>query len=411
MKKISVFTPSHDPRFLGDCYQSLLNQTYQDWEWVVLLNGSAEWQPPSDDRVKTYATDDVLGVGAAKRRAVMLSSGDILVEFDHDDILLPEALEKVAGVFESDPEAVFVYSDFQQINEDGSPNKDRFSTAMGWEYDEDKCITFPQYPSAVSYIWFGPNHVRSFTRAGYDAVGGYDENLEVLDDQDLFCRLYQYGKFVGIPECLYQQRVHPGNTQVRQDLNLRIQIETVEMYDRFIQPNALAWAEREGLAAIDLGGAHNSPEGYISFDMHDGADITCDLTEGIPLPSDSVGVVRASDFLEHIGDKIEIMNEIWRVLAHGGMLLSLTPSSDGRGAYQDPTHVSFYNENSFWYYTDENFAKYVPEIKCRFQVSRLTTFFPTEWHKEHDISYVCANLVAIKEGGPRLPGMLNWSKD
>ena len=34
------------------------------------------------------------------------------------------------------------------------------------------------------------------------------------------------------------------------------------------------------------------------------------------------------------------------------MLLSLTPSTDGRGAYQDPTHVAFYNENSFWYYTN-----------------------------------------------------------
>ena len=31
---------------------------------------------------------------------------------------------------------------------------------------------------------------------------------------------------------------------------------------------------------------------------------------------------------------------------------ALTPSTDGRGAFQDPTHVSFYNENSFWYFTD-----------------------------------------------------------
>ena len=123
------------------------------------------------------------------------------------------------------------------------------------------------------------------------------------------------------------------------------------------------------------------------------------------MPDNSVGVIRASDFLEHIPDKVTLMNECYRVLAHGGMLLSATPSSDGRGAYQDPTHVAFWNENSFWYYTDARYAKYVPEITCRFQVSRLETMFPSAWHEQHQISYVIANLVSVKDG-PRLPGEL-----
>ena len=118
-----------------------------------------------------------------------------------------------------------------------------------------------------------------------------------------------------------------------------------------------------------------------------------------------MGVIRAHDFLEHVPDKVRLMNEIYRVLAHGGLMLSMTPSTEGRGAYQDPTHVAFWNENSFWYYTDAHFAKYVPEITCRFQVSRLDTIFPTLWHNQHQIPYVYANLVAIKEG-PRLPGEL-----
>jgi hypothetical protein len=47
----------------------------------------------------------------------------------------------------------------------------------------------------------------------------------------------------------------------------------------------------------------------------------------------------------------------------------------------------------------------VPQIACRFQSSRLVTYFPSEWHEQHHISYVCANLVAIKEG-PRQGGFL-----
>ena len=67
-------------------------------------------------------------------------------------------------------------------------------------------------------------------------------------------------------------------------------------------------------------------------------------------------MIRAVDFLEHVPDKVALFNELYRLLAHGGMLLSLTPSTDGRGAFQDPTHVAYYNENSFWYFTDANYA-------------------------------------------------------
>jgi hypothetical protein len=87
------------------------------------------------------------------------------------------------------------------------------------------------------------------------------------------------------------------------------------------------------------------------------------------------------------------------------MLLTLTPSTDGRGAFQDPTHVAFYNENSFWYFTDQDYARFAPQLKCRFQVSRLATYYPSEWHEQCKISYVCANLIAIKEG-PRQGGFL-----
>ncbi|MGA2519716.1 MAG: hypothetical protein ABSG81_02730 [Acidimicrobiales bacterium] len=85
------------------------------------------------------------------------------------------------------------------------------------------------------------------------------------------------------------------------------------------------------------------------------------------------------------------------------MLLSLTPSTDGRGAFQDPTHTALFNENSFWYYSRREFARFAPALRCRFMASRLVTGFPTPWHQEHGIAYVCANLVAIKDG-PRQGG-------
>lgn len=166
-----------------------------------------------------------------------------------------------------------------------------------------------------------------------------------------------------------------------------------------IEPVALRFAAQKNLLAIDLGSAHNKPDGYIGIDMRkeDGVDVVCDVSDGLPFEDSSVGVIRAVDFIEHISDGVALFNEFYRVLAPGAFLLTHTPSSDGRGAFQDPTHVSFYNENSFWYYTDRNYQRFVPEIQANFLVVNLFTHFPTEWHRDHNIPYVVADLMANKE--------------
>lgn len=266
----------------------------------------------------------------------------------------------------------------------------------------------PPTPHNVSYIWFAPNHVRAFTRQAYERSGGYEASRVVLDDQDLMCRLYRVGAFHHIPEVLYLQRMHGVNTQRDAETNAYIQTETVRLYDTYIEGNALAWARRNRLHALDLGAAHNRPAGYLGVDQYPGpdVDIVATLPERLDLPDDSVGVIRAVDFLEHVVDKVALINELHRVLAPGGLLLSMTPSTDGRGAFQDPTHVAFYNENSFWYYTSDAYRRFVPGITARFQSSRLVTHFPSEWHQSHLISYVTANLIAIKDGSPRNGGPL-----
>jgi glycosyltransferase involved in cell wall biosynthesis len=415
--KFSVFTPSHRPRFLDECLTALQAQTRSDWEWIVLLNNGARWRPEHpDDRVRVEIADDVQGVGAAKRRACELARGEILVELDHDDLLAKDCLAELAKAFDENPDAVFVYSNTAQITEDGKRDDSRFNEAHGWQYEEVdvdgqrllQAVSMAPTPHNVSYIWYAPNHVRAFRKSAYEQVGGYDATRTVLDDQDLMCRLFQAGDFHRIPRCLYLQRLHANNTQRDTEINAHIQRETVALYDKYVEANALAWTKRRGLLALDLGAAHRKPPGYLGVDQYpkDGVDIVARLPEPLDLPDDSVGLLRAVDFLEHVPAKIPLINELYRLLAPGGMLLTLTPSSDGRGAYQDPTHVAYYNENSFWYYTDNQYRAFVPEIQARFQSSRLVTYYPTDWHSRNQISYVVANLIAVKDGAERCGGLL-----
>lgn len=409
MPRASVVTPSHAPGYLDAAHASLRAQSMPDWEWIVLLNGSARWAPAvPDERVRVIEHGEVSGVGQAKRVATAHAGADILVELDHDDLLAPHALARVLEAFGADPEASLVYSHAAEVDADGRPHATRYDDDMGWTYRDAVVdgqafthpVSFPPTPHNVSYIWFAPNHLRAFRRSVYEAVGGHDERLEILDDHDLMCRLYQAGPFALIDECLYLQRIHDGNTHRRPDVNAEIQVRTVELYDRHFEQNALAWAKRAGLLCLDLGAAHAKPAGYLGVDMRrgPGVDIVATLPAEVPLPASSVGVIRAVDFFEHVADKVAAINELYRLLAPGGVIVSQTPSTDGRGAFQDPTHVAFYNENSFWYYTDDSYRRYVPEVQAQFQTSRLHTHFPSEWHRKASISYVGANLLALKPG-------------
>lgn len=107
---------------------------------------------------------------------------------------------------------------------------------------------------------------------------------------------------------------------------------------------------------LDLGCGPRKTEGFIGVDSDGnwpGVDVTADLTKRFPYPDDSVDEIRAHDIIEHLPDRIHTMNELWRICKNGASIDIRVPSTDGRGAFQDPTHISFWNINSFKYYCTE----------------------------------------------------------
>lgn len=109
------------------------------------------------------------------------------------------------------------------------------------------------------------------------------------------------------------------------------------------------------LLKIDLGCGPSKARGFVGVDIAPGpgVDIIADLSQVFPFEDSSVDELRAHDVIEHLADRIHTMNEIWRVCKPGAKVDIRVPSSDGRGAFQDPTHISFWNINSFQYYCIE----------------------------------------------------------
>jgi len=408
--KFSIITPAHKKTpYLKELYDSIVAQTYENWEWVLWLNNALheedlEEEIRNDDRVVIYRTEDPsTSVGYHKHHAFHKGEGDVLVEVDSDDLLMPECLEELNVVYQND-DIGFVYTDVipYHMTDEFVP----YNSEHGWTYhmlnwrDKDRYIMHSWEPTshALSYIWYAPDHVRSWRTSIYRDIGGHNVDLDICDDHELMIRTYLVTEMFRVDKPLYVYRITGDNTWLER--NQSIQRETMRLGHQWSQTLAERDAEKKGLLKVDLGGGLYPRPGYTTIDMQD-ADITCDLNDGIPLDDNSVGVINASHVIEHLRDPIKTMREIHRVLAHGGWAFIEVPSTDGRGAWQDPTHVSFWNEHSFWYYTNKNKAEFIRNTDIRFQTYRLDTY-----EMAPHIPVVAANLVAIKDDSHRFPGVL-----
>lgn len=106
----------------------------------------------------------------------------------------------------------------------------------------------------------------------------------------------------------------------------------------------------EATMKLNLGcGAVKLP-GYVGVDVRPVGDVVADLCGNWPFGDESVDRICASHLVEHLPEPLHTMSEAFRVLKSGGQFEIDVPSTNGMGAFQDPTHKSFWNLNSFIYY-------------------------------------------------------------
>lgn len=373
---VSIFTPAHNNSYLAEAYESLKAQTDPDWQWTIVFNNGGVPTDFGDSRVKSQVLYQAPGkVGTLKAYACSLCTGDILLELDCDDMLAPTAIAEVKKAF-ADPDVSFAYSNAMHAMADLSKFP-RFDEAFGWKYREvefqgkklDEFISFPPTPESVSRIWYAPDHFRAFRRSVYQEVGGHDKSRKILDDGELMCRMYLETKFKHIDRPLYVYRVHGENSWLKH--NDEIQQGVWPLYDQYIERLVRKWAEREKLPVVEV----------------------TTMQDLYSQKTSSVGMLRATDSFASFRDPLETMREVYRVLVPGGWLFCQVPSTDGRGAYQDPRHQSFWNENSFKYYVHRDWAKFIG-TPVRFQATRLYT---TEKNADQ-VCWTIAHLVSLKDG-------------
>ncbi len=246
MPLISVITAAHQTGSAIEVpWRSLLAQTHTDWEWVVVddspepdtsesltrLAASAS----AEGRITCQRRDTHGSIGASKAQAARLCRGEVLVELDHDDELLPDALKGVDLAFESDHDLDFVYSDWvDRLGGAGvSDATALYPTGWGLGFGAyaTEIIAGVQAPAAlapaitwetVRHIVSMPNHLRAWKLSAYRRIGGFDPQIAVGDDYELLVRTVLHGSMARIPRPLYVQHHDPSGTSASRVHNAAI---------------------------------------------------------------------------------------------------------------------------------------------------------------------------------------------
>ena len=270
-RKISVFTPVYNTGRdkLLRTYQSLQNQTYADWDWVIADDHSSDAgtldalrEIALDYRVSMHNLNRPSGnIGQLKGHLCSVATGDIFLELDHDDVLTPHALAWVVEAFRVHPECGLAYTNWSERYE-GSDLCHHYGDHYGfeygkahWETHQRRYETFTpeeaQYlvqdaihinAKTIRHIVGVPNHIRAWTRKAYFDAGGYS-SLHVADDYELIVRLFLTTRFVHIPKMCYVQFYNTesiGNTQRSRNKEIQRVVRFVsEQYDRRIHERLL----------------------------------------------------------------------------------------------------------------------------------------------------------------------------
>jgi glycosyltransferase involved in cell wall biosynthesis len=392
---LSLYSPCHNGAYLPDLWCSIQRQHSIDFEWVIVPNKNA--QVPEyirrDPRVKVVSGgNDLQNIGALKRLGCDHCTGDVLIEMDSDDLLMPgTAFKAVADAYLAGGE--YIYSDAAIFTYPGYRTH-TYSPDYGWKsypirlYGRElkACHTHEISPITLSSIHYAPDHIRCQTRKAYLDVGGYNASLPICEDHELMCRFYAKGKrFVHAGGCQYIYRMHVMNS-CRLSTSQVPQL-TAEVGRNYFKTMVYEWLNR-----------HNHPYLNLTQEWKKGWTFQRLRAKPAALGEDKYGVIEANDILQYCPPELmaSFMNACWDAIIPGGYLLLRVPNDQSLAGNYDPRTKLRFNLASFLWYTRREYAARMPEVRCRFQEVCLYNEPQNPVEKKYHLRNLCVQLMALK---------------
>ena len=206
MKFSILIANFNNGKFFRDCYESILLQTYPNWEVVILDDSSVDDSVQiikeiikDDARFRFYENEKNLGVGFTKNKLIELAEGEICGYLDPDDALASNALQASINVFTKNPKVVLTYSRLVKCDENLNPISE-FKSAM-------------QVPNGDACFFNCPIQIAPFVgfrKSVYLQCEKMNPEFRIAEDQDLYYKMYEKGNVRYIDQADYFYRAHQG---------------------------------------------------------------------------------------------------------------------------------------------------------------------------------------------------------
>ena len=229
---ISVIIPTYNrASLLKEALDSVLAQTYTDYEVIVIDDGSTD---NTEEMMQAFLTDSRIryikqsnaGVSAARNHGIFEARGEWIAFLDSDDLWFPEKLEKQMAFLTEHPTAGAVCGPSYQY-QDGRVVKDKNGEmVLGWDREETLELTFVLFAENC-----GVNASSVLVRkAVLHKAGLFDSSLKIGEDIDLWFRVARYTEFWYYNEAMGHCRKHESNTTaVDPECNLFFDIQLREI--------------------------------------------------------------------------------------------------------------------------------------------------------------------------------------
>lgn len=210
MPRVTVIIPTYNrARLIGKAIESVFNQTYSDFEIIIVDDGSTD-ETASEvaqygSRIR-YLYQKHAGSSEARNLALRASTGELIAFLDSDDVWYPKKLEKQIGLFDRDPSVGLVYSFTQMIDEKGNALELETRKCLQWHREAFQRGYSYETISKFCVLWPSTVVIR---KSCLERTGFFDPRTESFEDWDLYLRLALEGvHFAGIPEPLVWFRIH-----------------------------------------------------------------------------------------------------------------------------------------------------------------------------------------------------------
>ena len=206
--KVSVIIPVFNgAKYLAEALQSVFAQTWQDYEVIVVDDGSTD---DSMEICKQFPDVRIIhhqenrGQSAARNTGVRHAKGEYIAFLDQDDRWYPEKLARQVPILEKGPTYGMVYSNADQIDENGRIVIRNVLDILSVQPKKSimDCL------GSDMFILPGTVLIR---KSVFEQVGGFDERLSGYEDDDLFSRVFQTTRIYYIRDSLLQWRIYPAS--------------------------------------------------------------------------------------------------------------------------------------------------------------------------------------------------------